>query len=117
MRIVGELAAVGVGFDQGWANDITTLLTEMNNAAHAAHDAHNHRLPRRTVAAFLTRYDVLAAAGLAANPAPIGRKRDPLEAAGYNPAAALMKLKPKATRFVCDLAVPSSQVRTAWERL
>jgi transposase len=105
-HIVRELKAVGIGWDQGWANDMAALLIEMNNAAHAARDANKARLPRRALATFLARYDVLAAAGLAANPTPVGRKRDTLEAAGYNLAAALVKLKPEATRFASDLAIP-----------
>jgi transposase len=101
-----ELAAVGIGWDQGWANDMAALLLEMNNAAHAARNKGRSRLPRRVLAAFNARYDELAQAGLAANPQPIGRKRDTLEAAGYNLAAALVKLKPEATRFATDLTVP-----------
>jgi len=105
-HITRELAAVGIGFDQGWANDMAGLLSEMNSAAHAARNKGKHRLPRRMLAAFLARYDDLAAAGLAANPQPTGRKRDTIEAAGYNLAAALVKLKPEATRFATDLDVP-----------
>ena len=105
-HITRELAAVGIGWDQGWANDMAGLLSEMNTAAHAARDKGKRRLPRRVLAAFLARYDELATAGLAANPQPIGRKRDAIEAAGYNLAAALVKLKPEATRFATDLDVP-----------
>jgi transposase len=105
-HITRELAAVGIGWDQGWANDMAALLLEMNTAAHGARDKGKHQLPRRVLAAFLARYDELANAGLVANPPPVGRKRDTLEAAGYNLAAALVKLKPEATRFACDLDVP-----------
>ncbi len=101
-----ELRSVGIGWDQGWANDMADLLIEMNNAAHAARDAKKVRIPRKVLTSFLGRYDTLAAAGLAANPQPIGRKRDTIEAAGYNLAAALVKLKPEATRFAVDLDVP-----------
>lgn len=101
-----ELAAVGIGFDQGWANDMAALLSEMNSAAHDARNKGRSRLPRRVLAAFLARYDELARAGLAANPQPVGRKRDTLEAAGYNLAAALVALAPEATRFATDLTVP-----------
>ncbi len=102
-----DLAAVGIGFDQGWANDMAALLLEVNNAAHRrARDKGRSRLPRRTLAAFLARYDALAAAGLAANPKPAGRKRDRIEADGYNLATALIKLRPEATRFATDLSVP-----------
>ena len=105
-HIVRELKSVATGWDQGWANDMAALLIEMNNAAHAARDANKSNLSRRVVTTFLARYDGLAAAGLAANPTPVGRKRDSIEAAGYNLAAALVKLKPEATRFACDLAIP-----------
>jgi transposase len=101
-----ELAAVGIGFDQGWANDMAGLLAEMNAAAHDARNKGKHHLPHRVLAAFLSRYGELAQAGLAANPQPTGRKRDTIEAAGYNLAAALVKLKPEATRFATDLDVP-----------
>src|ERR1035437_2087063 len=57
---------------------------------------------------FLARYDALTATGLAANPEPVGRKRDTIEAAGYNLAASLTKLRPEATRFINDLSVPST---------
>ena len=105
-HIVRELKSVATGWDQGWANDMAALLIEMNNAAHAARAANKSNLSRRVVTTFLARYDGLAAAGLAANPTPVGRKRDSIEAAGYNLAAALVKLKPEATRFACDLAIP-----------
>jgi len=101
-----DLAAVGIGFDQGWANDMAALLLEMNNAAHNARDKGRSHLSRRTISSFLARYDALAADGLAANPQPVGRKRDRLEADGYNLAAALIKLRPEATRFITDLSVP-----------
>ena len=105
-HITRELAAVGIGFDQGWANDMAGLLAEMNTAAHDARNKGKRHLPRRVLASFLARYDELAQAGLAANPQPTGRKRDTIEAAGYNLAAALVKLKPEATRFATDLDVP-----------
>jgi transposase len=85
---------------------MAALLIEMNNAAHDARDKGRGRLPRRMIAAFLARYDTLAAAGLAANPMPVGRKRDRIEADGYNLAAALIKLRPEAIRFITDLSLP-----------
>jgi transposase len=107
-HLLRDLAAVGVGWDQGWANDMATLLTEMNNVAHAAREKGRAHLPRRELANFLSRYDSLTAAGLAANPQPIGRDRDSIEKDGYNLAAALTKLKTEATRFAVDLDVPFS---------
>lgn len=107
-HLLRDLAAVGVGWDQGWANDMAALLTEMNNAAHAARAKGKSHLSRRMLSGFLSRYDSLAAAGLAANPAPIGRDRDSIEKDGFNLAFALTKLKTEATRFASDLDVPFS---------
>ena len=64
-HLLRDLAAVGVGWDQGWANDMAALLTEMNNAAHAARERGEARLAKRVLARFLSRYDTLTAAGLA----------------------------------------------------
>ncbi len=107
-HLLRDLAAVGVGWDQGWANDLATLLTEMNNAAHEARANGKRALSRRTLAGYSTRYDSLTAAGLAANPPPVGRDRDSIERDGYNLVAALVKLKTEATRFATDLDVPFS---------
>ena len=38
-HIIRALEPVGLRWDQGWANDMSALLSEMNNAAHAAHAA------------------------------------------------------------------------------
>jgi transposase len=107
-HLLRDLAAVGVGWDQGWANDMASLLTEMNNAAHGARARDKAQLSRRVLAGFLTRYDTLTAAGLAANPQPVGRDRDSIERDGYNLVTALIKLKTEATRFATDLDIPFS---------
>jgi transposase len=107
-HLLRDLAAVGVGWDQGWANDMAALLTEMNTAAHDARAKGKAHLSRRMLTGFLSRYDTLTAAGLSANPTPIGRDRDSIEKDGYNLAAALTKLRAEATRFATDLAVPFS---------
>jgi transposase len=107
-HLLRDLAAVGIGWDQGWANDMAMLLTEMNNAAHDARAKGRSHLSRRVLAGFLARYDSLTAAGLAANPTPIGRDRDSIEKDGFNLATALTKLKTEATRFATDIDVPFS---------
>jgi transposase len=107
-HLLRDLAAVGVGWDQGWANDMAALFTEMNNAAHAARAKGRSHLPRRMLAGFLPHYDVITAAGLAANPNPVGRERDSIEKDGYNLASALTKLRSEATRFAVDLDAPFS---------
>jgi transposase len=107
-HLLRDLAAVGIGWDQGWAGDMAALLTEMNNAAHAARAKGRSNLSRRTLSGFLARYDTLTAAGLAANPTPMGRDRDSIERDGYNLAVALSRLRAEATRFASDLDVPFS---------
>jgi hypothetical protein len=105
-HILRELEPIGVGWSQGWANDMTALLTEMNNAAHDARDTGTTRLSPPLLKTFLARYDAIVEEGLSANPAPRNRKRDYLEGKSYNLVAALKKLKPDATRFATDLRVP-----------
>jgi len=104
-HIIRALEPIGVGWSQGWANDMTALLTEMNNAAHDARDTAAALSPP-LLKSFLARYDAIVEQGLSANPAPTGRTRDYLEGKSYNLVAALKKLKPEATRFVTDLRVP-----------
>jgi transposase len=105
-HILRELEPIGIGWDQGWANDMTALLTEMNSAAHDARDTGATRLSPPLLKTFLARYDTIVGQGLLANPAPRNRKRDYLEGKSYNLVAALKKLKPEATRFATDLRVP-----------
>jgi transposase len=104
-HILRDLEPVGLRWDQGWANDMTALLREMNDAAHAARSSGASALSAPLLKAFLARYDTIVEQGLSANPAP-GRKRYYLEAKSYNLVAALKKLKPEATRFATDLRVP-----------
>ncbi len=104
-HILRDLEPIGIRWDQGWANDMSALLREMNNAAHNARDSGATALAPPLLKTFLARYDTIVEQGLSANPAP-GRKRYYLEAKSYNLVAALKKLKPEATRFVTDLRVP-----------
>ncbi len=107
-HILRDLASVGVGWDQGWANNMAALLTEMNNVAHDARDIGHICLSRRRLAGFLSRYDRIVDAGLRANPLPTNRRRDQIERDSYNLAIALMRLRAEATRFATDLSVPFS---------
>jgi transposase len=105
-HVLRELEAIGIRWDQGWANDMRTLLTEMNNAAHDARSTGATELSPSLLKTFLARYDTIVDQGLSANPAPLNRERDYLERKSYNLVAALKKLKPEATRFATDLRVP-----------
>ncbi len=65
------------------------LLAETNKVCHAARAQAKKCPDKRALATFLSSHDALFAAGLAANPQPVGRKRDYLEAKSYNIAVAL----------------------------
>ena len=82
------------------------LLSEMKAAGKAAREKGRTRLSCRVVADFLSRYDRIVEDDLAANPAPVGRRRDSVERASFNLATALRDLRAEATRFVTDLSVP-----------
>jgi transposase len=105
-HIIRALEPIGIRWDQGWAKDMTALLTEMNNAAHNTRDSGATELAPPLLKTFLARYDTIVEQGLSANPAPRNRKRGYLEGKSYNLVAALKKLKPEATRFATDLRVP-----------
>jgi transposase len=105
-HVVRDLASVGVRWNQGWANSMSALLCEMNDAAHEARAAGRKRLARRKLEGFLARYDALVSDGLAANPQPAHRKRDAVEKESYNLACALRDLRTEATRFAVELSVP-----------
>jgi len=105
-HLLRELAAVGVGWSQGWAIDMAALLTEMNVAAHVARSSGASALFPRALKNLLARYDAIIEEGLLANPAPPNRERDYLERKSFNLVSALRKLEPEATRFATDLAVP-----------
>ena len=105
-HILRELEPIGIRWDQGWANDMTALLTEMNNAAHDARSIGATRLSPSLLKGVLARYDSIVEQGLSANPAPRNRERDYLERKSFNLVAALENLKPEATRFATDLRVP-----------
>ena len=111
-HLLRNLASVAVVWDQSeWAAAMTDLLVEMKTAAEGARAAGKKRLGHKVLASFLERYDTIVEAGLAANPAPLGRKRDYVEKESYNLACALRDLKKEVTLFAKDLAVPFSNNR------
>lgn len=67
-HVLGDLAAAGVRWNERWAHEMQTLLTETNKACHPARAQGDKRLGRRALVDFLSSYDALVAAGLAANP-------------------------------------------------
>jgi transposase len=107
-HLVRDLAAAGVRWNQTWAGELSKLLTETNRACHAARAARRPSLEDDELADFLSSYDALVEAGLAANPKPVNRKRDYLERKSYNIAVALRDHRAEATRFAMDLSVPAT---------
>jgi len=108
-HLIRNLTSVAVVWDQTeWAVAMADLLIEMKTAAEGARAAGKKRLGHKVLASFLERYDTIVETGLAANPAPTGRKRDYLEKESYNLACALRDLKKEVTLFAKDLRVPFS---------
>src|SRR5664280_1756163 len=105
-HLLRNLASVGVGFDQSaWTSSMGDLLLEMKAAAASAVVAGKKRIARKDLADYLCRYDTIVAEALAANPAPVGRKRDLIETEGYNLAVAFRERKDAICRFATDLRV------------
>jgi transposase len=65
-----ELTFLEEAYDQAWAKDLKGALLEMKTAVEAARLRGDERLGEVERSAFLTRYEALLAAGLAANPPP-----------------------------------------------
>ena len=105
-HVLRDLEAAGVRSNQRWAHEMQKLLTETNEACHAARAQGKERLGRRALGDFLSSYDALVDAGLAANPEPVGRKRDYLERKSYNIAVALRDHRAEVVRFARDLSIP-----------
>jgi transposase len=105
-HLLRDLAAVAADVEQGWALEMKDLLTEMNTAAHGARALGLPALSAEELAAFMSRYDAIVAAGLAATTEPKGRTRYKTERDASNLAWALKKLRAEATRFASDLVVP-----------
>ncbi|MCU1490655.1 MAG: archae-like transposase [Acidimicrobiaceae bacterium] len=105
-HLLRDLEAAGVRWNQTWAAEMATLLTETNTACHAARAAGKGRLAGRVLADFLATYDALTEAAFSANPEPVGRKRNYLERKSYNVAVALRDRRTEVTRFASDLSVP-----------
>jgi len=101
-----DLAAAGGRWNQGWAGEMSRLLTEANKACHAARDEGRTSLHPEQLAAFLSSYDALVEEGLAANPTPENRERNYLEKKSYNVAVALRDRRAEATRFATDMSLP-----------
>jgi len=71
-----ELAFIEERYQQGWASEMAKLLVEIKTAVEAAQPVHR-QLPEEKLAEFALRYDQVIAAGLKANPPPVGAEEHP----------------------------------------
>jgi transposase len=99
-----ELDGIGVVWDQGWANEMASLLIEARDAVEEAKRKGRDRLDASVLHSIRVRYGKLVKKGWAANPAPEFGKRS-----GYNKKAAnlLIRLdtqREDVLRFTADFA-------------
>jgi transposase len=105
-HLLRDLADVAVVFDQtAWASGLAALLVEINSTCEAARLAGRKSLAPREKHEFSTRYDALVAAGIAANPSPLHRKRDYVERRSFNLVTAFATHKRSILRYMNDLDV------------
>jgi transposase len=105
-HLLRDLASVAtVASQTAWAEGLARLLVEINVACDTARDQGRKALGVTVKQAFNARFDALVAAALAANPEPVGRKRNPLERDSYNLAVAFSTHKKSILRYMHDLRV------------
>ena len=101
-----ELQAVGIGWDQGWANDLAGLLVEAKHAVEAARARGADHLDAATLHSIRVRYGQLVAKGFSFNPAPEVGKRSGYEKKAFNLLRRLDQQRADVLRFVTDFDVP-----------
>ena len=101
-----ELIAVGVGWDQGWANDLADLLREAKRSVEAARTAGLDHLDAATLHSIRVRYGQLVAKGFAANPEPDVGKRSGYEKKAFSLLKRLDQHRADVLRFTTNFAVP-----------
>jgi transposase len=101
-----ELNAVGIGWDQGWANDLARLLVEAKHAVEDAQAAGADCLEVGVLHSIRVRYGRLVAKGFAANPAPEVGKRSGYEKKAFNLLVRLDGQRDDVLRFITDFNVP-----------
>ena len=101
-----ELLAVGIGWDQGWANDLADLLREAKRSVESAQNNGVDYLDPATLHSIRVRYGQLVAKGFAANPAPETGKRSGYEKKAFNLLRRLDGQRADVLRFTTNFAVP-----------
>jgi transposase len=103
---IRELSGVGVGWTQGWANEMIDLLVEAKEAVDAARAAGSDRLDESTLHSVRVRYGLLTARGWAANPAPDVGKRTGVNKTAANLLRRLDTQRADVLRFAGDFDAP-----------
>ena len=101
-----ELTAIGVVWDQGWANDLAALLVDAKTAVEAARAQGRDRLDDTTLHSIRVRYGTLIAKGIAANPEPASGKRHGYEKKAHNLLLRLDHQRADVLRFCSDFRAP-----------
>jgi transposase len=103
---IRELSGVGVGWTQGWANEMIDLSVEAKEAVDAARAAGSDRLDAATLHSIRVRYGLLIAKGWAANPAPEVAKRTGVNKTAANLLRRLDTQRADVLRFASDFDAP-----------
>ncbi|MGH3861110.1 IS66 family transposase [Actinokineospora sp.] len=107
-HLLRDLAAVAeIASQEAWATAMTALLLDAKRRCEAALAAGLPAVPPGQRSQLRARYNRIVADAFAVNPEPpAGRKRHPLERAGYNLAVAFRNHATEILRFTTDLRVP-----------
>ncbi len=104
-----ELAFLEEAYQQTWAKDLKEALLEMKTAVEQARTRGEERLGDAQRQAFLSRYEALLAAGLAANPPPerrVGQRGRVKQSAALNLLERLAFGQRETLAFLDDFTIP-----------
>ncbi len=106
-----ELKFVAEQYQQEWAEQMSTLLADINNEVNQTRPISDH-LEASKLAKFATRYDEILDVGFKANPPPVEDEHQPKkrgrrkQSPPKNLLDRLQKYKPDVLRFMYDFRVP-----------
>jgi transposase len=101
-----ELKAVGIGWDQGWANDLASILVEAKRNVEAAKARGADHLHPALLHSIRVRYGRLVAKGFASNPAPEVGKHSGYDKKAFNLLVRLDGQRADVLRFTVNFHVP-----------
>jgi transposase len=106
-----ELRFIAEQYQQDWAERMSSLLTDINEAVNQTRPSSNH-LDAETIKEFEARYDEILETGFQANPPPAEHEQPPKkrgkpkQSPPKNLLDRLQKYKPEVLRFMYDFRVP-----------